>query len=164
MSRAMTPERWQQVKGVLQQVLEISPPHRAAFLSRACDGDEPLRLEVESLLMNEEAHAEGFLETPLWTSAVFESALSDSWVGRRIGAYEIVDLIGEGGMGRCIAASAPMSSMKSKSQSKSFARASALPSLWRSSELKDKSSPISITRTSPACWTGGRPTLDSPIW
>ncbi len=99
MSRAMTPERWQQVKGVLQQVLEISPPHRAAFLSRACDGDEPLRLEVESLLMNEEAHAEGFLETPLWTSAVFESALSDSWVGRRIGAYEIVDLIGEGGMG-----------------------------------------------------------------
>ncbi len=95
----MTPERWQQVKGVLQQVLEIPPPHRAAFLSQACDGDESLRLEVESLLMNEEAGAEGFLETPLWTSAVFEAALSDSWVGRRIGAYEIVDLMGEGGMG-----------------------------------------------------------------
>jgi serine/threonine protein kinase/tetratricopeptide (TPR) repeat protein len=95
----MTPERWQHVKGVLQQVLEISPPHRAAFLNQACDGDELLRLEVESLLMNEEAGAEGFLETPLWTSAVFESALADSWVGRRIGAYQIVDLIGEGGMG-----------------------------------------------------------------
>ena len=99
MNQAMTPERWQQVKGVLQQVLELPPPHRAAFLNQACDGDEPLRLEVESLLMNEEAGAEGFLETPLWTSAVFEAALSDSWVGRRIGAYEIVDLIGEGGMG-----------------------------------------------------------------
>jgi hypothetical protein len=73
MNQAMTPERWQQVKGVLQQVLEIPPPHRAAFLNQACDGDEPLRLEVESLLMNEEAGAEGFLETPLWTSAVFEA-------------------------------------------------------------------------------------------
>jgi serine/threonine protein kinase/tetratricopeptide (TPR) repeat protein len=93
----MTPERWQQVKGVLQQILEISPPQRAAFLDQACDGDEPLRVEVESLLADE--YAEGFLETPLWTSAVFESALADSLVGRRIGAYEIVALIGEGGMG-----------------------------------------------------------------
>lgn len=95
----MTPERWQQVKGVLQHVLEISPSHRPAFLDQACEGDEPLRLEVESLLAGESAGVEGFLETPLWTSAVFESALSDSWVGRRIGAYEVVALIGEGGMG-----------------------------------------------------------------
>src|SRR5215470_1310681 len=99
MDRPMTPERWQQVKGVLQHVLEISPAHRSAFLDEACEGDEPLRLEVESLLAGERAGAEGFLETPLWTSAVFESALSDSWVGRRIGAYEVVALIGEGGMG-----------------------------------------------------------------
>jgi hypothetical protein len=81
MDRAMTPERWQQVKGVLQHVLEIAPSHRPAFLDQACEGDEPLRLEVESLLAGESAGAEGFLETPLWTSAVFESALSDSWVG-----------------------------------------------------------------------------------
>jgi eukaryotic-like serine/threonine-protein kinase len=99
MDRAMTPERWQQVKHVLQQALEISPPQRAAFLGEVCGTDEPLRLEVESLLADEHAGAEGFLETPLWTSAVFESALADSWVGRRIGAYQIVDLVGEGGMG-----------------------------------------------------------------
>jgi eukaryotic-like serine/threonine-protein kinase len=99
MNRAMTPERWQHVKGVLQQVLEISPAQRSAFLDQACEGDEPLRLEVESLLAGESAGAEGFLEPPLWTSAVFESALADSWVGQRIGAYEIVSLIGEGGMG-----------------------------------------------------------------
>ena len=95
----MTPERWQQVKGVLEQVLEISPPQRARFLDQACEGDESLRLEVESLLEDENAGPEGFLEAPLWTSAVFESALSDSWVGRRIGAYEVGALIGEGGMG-----------------------------------------------------------------
>jgi len=95
----MTPERWQQVKGVLEQVLEISPPQRARFLDHACEGDKSLRLEVESLLEDENAGAEGFLEAPLWTSGVFESALSDSWVGRRIGAYEVGALIGEGGMG-----------------------------------------------------------------
>jgi len=95
----MTPERWQQVKGVLEQVLEISPQQRARFLDQACEGDEFLRHEVESLLEDEKAGAEGFLEAPLWTSAVFESALSDSWVGRRIGAYEVGALIGEGGMG-----------------------------------------------------------------
>jgi serine/threonine-protein kinase len=75
MDRAMTPERWQQVKGVLERVLEISPPQRARFLDQACEGDESLRLEVESLLEDENAGPEGFLEAPLWTSAVFESAL-----------------------------------------------------------------------------------------
>jgi serine/threonine protein kinase/tetratricopeptide (TPR) repeat protein len=99
MNQAMTPERWKQVKGVLEQVLEVAPSHRAAFLDQACEGDEFLRLEVESLLADGNPGAEGFLEAPLWTSAVFESALSDSWVGRRIGAYEVGALIGEGGMG-----------------------------------------------------------------
>jgi eukaryotic-like serine/threonine-protein kinase len=99
MNQAMTPERWQQVKGVLEQVLEIAPSHRAAFLAQACQGDEFLRVEVESLLADGHAGAEGFLEAPLWSSAVFESTLSDSWVGRRIGAYEVGTLIGEGGMG-----------------------------------------------------------------
>jgi serine/threonine protein kinase/tetratricopeptide (TPR) repeat protein len=99
MNQAMTPERWQQVKGVLEQVLEIAPSHRPAFLDQACEGDKFLRLEVESLLADGNPGAEGFLEAPLWTSAVFESALSDSWVGRRIGAYEVGALIGEGGMG-----------------------------------------------------------------
>ncbi|HMK22519.1 MAG TPA: protein kinase [Terriglobales bacterium] len=95
----MTPERWQQVKGVLQQVLEISSAHRHAYLDQVCQGDESLRLEVESLLADGSEGVEGFLEAPLWTSAVFKSGLSDSWIGRRIGAYEVVALIGEGGMG-----------------------------------------------------------------
>ena len=71
MDRAMTPERWQQVKGVLQQVLEISSAHRHAYLDQVCQGDESLRLEVESLLADGSEGVEGFLEAPLWTSAVF---------------------------------------------------------------------------------------------
>jgi serine/threonine protein kinase len=95
----MTPERWQQVKGVLQRVLELEPQRRAAFLDHACSGDEPLRLEVESLLADESAGAEGFLESPAWSGAPIEAFAEDSWIGHRIGAYEIVAAIGEGGMG-----------------------------------------------------------------
>jgi hypothetical protein len=47
----MTPESWQQVKDVLQQVLEQAPSERSAFLDRACEGDEPLRREVASSLL-----------------------------------------------------------------------------------------------------------------
>jgi hypothetical protein len=35
---------------VLQQVLEQVPSERSAFLDRECEGDEPLRREVASLL------------------------------------------------------------------------------------------------------------------
>ena len=39
----MNPERWQQVNGVLENVLELAPSERTASLDHACNGDEPLR-------------------------------------------------------------------------------------------------------------------------
>jgi hypothetical protein len=35
----MTPERWQRIKGVLYEALEVSPEQRSEFLDRACSGD-----------------------------------------------------------------------------------------------------------------------------
>lgn len=35
----MTPERWQQVKGISQEALELAPEQRPAFLDRACSTD-----------------------------------------------------------------------------------------------------------------------------
>ncbi len=60
----MTPERWQQVKGVLQEVLELAPQQRGTFLAEVCNGDQLLRLEVESLLEEEHVEACGFLMPP----------------------------------------------------------------------------------------------------
>jgi len=56
----MTPERWQQVKGLLQEALNLAPEQRPAFLDRACSTDHSLRREVESLLSssNEACFAE----------------------------------------------------------------------------------------------------------
>src|SRR4051812_45072208 len=50
MDKAMTPERWHEIKLVLGTVLEHSPEERASFLNQACGDDKSLRAEVESLM------------------------------------------------------------------------------------------------------------------
>jgi hypothetical protein len=59
----MTPERWQQVKGVLQEALELAPEQRPAFLDRACSTDHSLRGEVESLLSSSNDVRSSFLQS-----------------------------------------------------------------------------------------------------
>ena len=60
----MTPERWQQVKGVLESVSELAPSERTAFLDQACQGDQSLRHEVESLLAAGDEGCSSFLQSP----------------------------------------------------------------------------------------------------
>ena len=80
--------------------LERAPADRAAFLSAACAGDESLRRDVAALLTHAET-AEGFLAMPL--DALAAQALtgpeSASFVGRQLGVYQILSLLGSGGMG-----------------------------------------------------------------
>src|SRR5688572_27191722 len=63
MGEKITPERWEQVKGVFDEALEREPSQRPGFVAAACQDDEDLRRQVEDLLANEEA-AQGFLERP----------------------------------------------------------------------------------------------------
>ncbi|HYA24430.1 MAG TPA: protein kinase [Terriglobales bacterium] len=95
----MIPKRWQQVKNVLQEAIELPFERRKAFLDGACNGDSALRAEVESLLLQEGEKTEEFLRSPLQGLAQRLQQLSASWVGRRIGPYKIIEIIGEGGMG-----------------------------------------------------------------
>ena len=60
----VSPARWQQVKDLLAQTLEVSPPERPAFLERICAGDSALRSEIESLLEAGDMAGRGFLESP----------------------------------------------------------------------------------------------------
>lgn len=91
-------------KQVFLAALEIaSPEEREAFLRRECDGDEPLRLEIQALL---EAHgaADSFLEKPAALGATIDavglsSMVSGDVIGIRIGPYKLLEQIGEGGMG-----------------------------------------------------------------
>ena len=38
----MTPERWEQIRDVLEKALELAPDERSAFLNRACSSDQIL--------------------------------------------------------------------------------------------------------------------------
>jgi serine/threonine-protein kinase len=94
----MTPERYQQVKSILQTAVEFDTPQRESFLAEACNGDEELRREVESLLQHE-TPAAGFIEESAFEVAARVLKDEDSAIGRRIGPYRIKKEIGRGGMG-----------------------------------------------------------------
>ena len=93
-------ERWQQIDEILKAALEQEESQRAAFVAEASGGDQALREKVEALL---EAHRRGenFLEEPAIQMAAKELAKDqvNSRIGRQLGTYRIVSLLGAGGMG-----------------------------------------------------------------
>src|SRR5215470_11303930 len=86
----MTSEQWQQVKRVLHEAMQVPPEDRTAFLEGACAGDVVVRREVESLLESDSQARSTFLRSPF--SAAFVK-------GTRFGDYEILSILGVGGMG-----------------------------------------------------------------
>jgi serine/threonine protein kinase len=86
----MQAERWKKVEALYQAALAQPPEKRAAFLAQACPEDPQLRGEVQSLL---DQQAESFLES----SPV--SAIKALSAGAKLGNFEIVELLGRGGMG-----------------------------------------------------------------
>src|SRR6266540_3585448 len=95
----MDPQRYQQAKQLLQSAIEVEPEQRAAFVSRACAGDDDLRRELESLLEHAEP-ADNFIEASAFEVAARVLAeQKDSLAGSTFGPYEIIREIGRGGMG-----------------------------------------------------------------
>jgi Tol biopolymer transport system component/predicted Ser/Thr protein kinase len=99
----MTPERWKQIEQLYHSSLKQEPGQRATFLQAACDGDEGLRREVESLLAFEQ-RADGFIESPPQEALEdaargLASALTAPPLTGEIGHYQILSRLGEGGMG-----------------------------------------------------------------
>ena len=48
------PDRWSQVEEIYHSAAALPPGERSAFLERACNGDQELRQELESLLAHEQ--------------------------------------------------------------------------------------------------------------
>ena len=98
----MPPERWQEVDRLYHAALERVPAQRGAFLAEACDSDNRLRREVESLLQQETSSSPGPMERHVLEAA---AGLRDAptirqlALGAQLGPYKIEALLGAGGMG-----------------------------------------------------------------
>ena len=85
---------------VFTEAVQLPIPERAAFLDRACAGDEVLRRRIEALLRSNE-RAGDFLEEPP-TGSIGErraKVAAGEKPGDRVGRYKLLQEIGEGGCG-----------------------------------------------------------------
>ncbi|MBL8747661.1 MAG: serine/threonine protein kinase [Planctomycetes bacterium] len=90
-----TRERWARIEEVFHRVAEAGADRRPAELAAACAGDPELRREVARLLDADEPAADGVLDTGIGVALHGHDPL----IGRRVGAFELVERIAEGGMG-----------------------------------------------------------------
>ena len=80
----MHPERWRHISAIYQDAAVRSGNDRDVYLQNACVDDAALRGEVEALL----AQGESFLGSAVKLPS-----------GTRLGAYELIEIVGAGGMG-----------------------------------------------------------------
>ena len=101
-------DRWATVKQIHQCALDRDPSERAAFVDESCGDDETLRQEVQSLLRYAR-EAELFLERPAVDVSPIEPSgpPETTLVGRTVSHYQVLSLLGAGGMGEVYLARDP---------------------------------------------------------
>jgi tetratricopeptide (TPR) repeat protein/class 3 adenylate cyclase len=96
----MSPERWQFVQSILASAIDSDLAARDALLDERCAGDRELREDVEALLAaHDRPGPVDQMVVALAPSASWLRSRSNSWEGRRVGRYIVLDLLGAGGMG-----------------------------------------------------------------
>jgi serine/threonine protein kinase len=95
----MTPESWRRVGELFHQALEVSTADRGRWVASACNEDEELLREVNSLLRNDQ-DARAFVQDRLKSGV--ETFVDNERARRtpeRAGPYRLIREIGRGGMG-----------------------------------------------------------------
>jgi eukaryotic-like serine/threonine-protein kinase len=93
------PERWRELERIYHLALERPPHEREGFLNSQCQGDESLRIELESLL-HRTPSVENFLKEPaVAVAAQMVGHPEPQLMPAQIGRYRVTSKLGEGGMG-----------------------------------------------------------------
>ena len=99
MTGPMTPEHWHRIEQLFEEARHLPRAERDAWLMGACGDDAALLAEVRALLEQDDQMHAGFLE-PATRPVISEpDPEADSLLGERFGVFEVVRLIGRGGMG-----------------------------------------------------------------
>src|ERR1700680_1519467 len=96
----MNPERWRKIEQLYQSALDQQPGRRVAFLTAACEGDQDLQRKVESLLAGSDATDASADRSAREAVAGQPETRTDLTPGTRLGPYQILGPLGEGGMGK----------------------------------------------------------------
>lgn len=92
-SEPMTPERWSQVKNLLDRALARRPEEREEYLRHACGDDQDLYNEVSSLVAASAQADASIVTAPL-------KDIADPHLGHTVkGRYRIKSKLGSGGVG-----------------------------------------------------------------
>ncbi|HEX2687110.1 MAG TPA: protein kinase, partial [Kofleriaceae bacterium] len=96
---AMDPERWHRIEGLFEQALELPESERGGFLDHTCADDLELRSELEGLLASLPTAGTSLRDAVIAEVRMLASDTVTAKVGRRIGPFRLVRVLGEGGMG-----------------------------------------------------------------
>src|SRR4051794_36260804 len=88
----------QRLQTLFHAASDLAPPQRDEFLTRECADDVHLRAELEALLASD-ARLHGTTAQPIIGSLAQLRRPQASLLGRRVGAWELREEIGTGGMG-----------------------------------------------------------------
>jgi serine/threonine protein kinase len=97
----VTDNHWARLEALYHAAAALSPADRVPFLDRECSDDPELHREVESLL--EQPSSGGLLRSDapvmLRLPPIHANIPDRTFIGERIGPYEVISLLGVGGMG-----------------------------------------------------------------
>jgi serine/threonine protein kinase len=94
----VTPDQWEEIKDRLHEALELEPASRSAYLKEIAARDSDVASEVESLLASyQDMHSDFMSARPSASPGI--APLAEPLLGRHLGPYVMVELIGAGGMG-----------------------------------------------------------------